>query len=147
MHLYRPGYILSGIIFLIAAYASYEYFKFSTTVTVIIVFISISNLYYAFSDPKEDLPESKFPPGYLFFKASKQFFISNDNLKNRRLLNKRGALYLANDNQLNSKNILQLANIYGMLHVSARQLMLDIRRSDYSLMRNLQMPARIETET
>ena len=39
-------------------------------------------------------------------KASKQFFISNDNLKNRRLLNKRGALYLANDNQLNSKNIL-----------------------------------------
>jgi D-arginine dehydrogenase len=39
-------------------------------------------------------------------KASRQFFISNDNLKNRRLLNKRGALYLANDNQLNSKNIL-----------------------------------------
>jgi hypothetical protein len=73
MHLYRPGYILSGIIFLIAAYASYEYFKFNTTVTVIIVFISISNLYYAFSDPKEDLPESKFPPGYLFFKSFQQF--------------------------------------------------------------------------
>ncbi|MDG1192235.1 MAG: hypothetical protein P8N03_00090 [Arenicellales bacterium] len=47
---------------------------------------------------------------------------------------------------IKSKNILQLANIYGMLHVSARQLMLDIRHSDYSLMRNLQMPARIETE-
>ena len=74
MLLYRPGYIVSGIIFLIAAYASYEYFKFSTTVTVIIVFISISNLYYAFTDPKEDLPKSKFPPGYLFFKASQQFF-------------------------------------------------------------------------
>ncbi|MDC0163853.1 hypothetical protein OAI74_00450 [Gammaproteobacteria bacterium] len=49
--------------------------------------------------------------------------------------------------QLNPENILQLADIYGMLHVSARQLMLDIRHSDYSLMRNLQMPARIETES
>ena len=76
MHLYRPGYIVSGIIFLIAAYASYEYFKFSTTVTVIIVFISISNLYYAFTDPKEDLPKSKFPPGYLFLKLQNNFLMN-----------------------------------------------------------------------
>ena len=73
MHLYRPGYILSGIIFLIAAYASYEYFKFSTTVTVIIAFISISNLYYAFSNPKDDLPKNKFPPGHLFIKSLQQY--------------------------------------------------------------------------
>jgi len=73
MRLHRPLYILSGIGILAIAYAGYDYFNFNTTITVIISFIGASNIYYAFSDPKEDLPESKFPPGYLFFKSFQQF--------------------------------------------------------------------------
>ena len=73
MRLHRPLYILSGIGILALAYAGYDYFNFNTTIIVIILFIGASNIYYAFSDPKEDMPESKFPPGYLFFKSFQQF--------------------------------------------------------------------------
>ena len=73
MKLYRPYYILSGAIILAIAYAGYEYFSFKTSIIVIIAIIGVSNLFYAFSDPKGDLPESKFPPGYLFFKSLQQY--------------------------------------------------------------------------
>jgi len=73
MKLYRPYYILSGIIILAIAYACYAYFSFKTLIIVIIAIIGASNLFYAFTDPKGDLPKSKFPPGYLFFKSFQQF--------------------------------------------------------------------------
>ena len=73
MKLYRPYYILSGAIILAIAYVGYEYFSFKTSIIVIIAIIGVSNLFYAFSDPKGDLPESKFPPGYLFFKSLQQY--------------------------------------------------------------------------
>ena len=73
MKLYRPYYILYGIIILAIAYAGYEYFSFKTSIIVIIAIIGACNLLYAFSDPKGDLPKSKFPTGYLFFKSFQQF--------------------------------------------------------------------------
>lgn len=39
----------------------------------ILIFLGIANIFYAFSDPKEDPPESKYPPGKIFYEASKQF--------------------------------------------------------------------------
>ena len=73
MKLYRPFYILSGTIILAIAYAGYEYFSFKTSIIVIIAIIGASNIFYAFSDPKGDLPKSKFPPGYFFFKSLQQY--------------------------------------------------------------------------
>ena len=73
MRLYRPYYILSGAIILAIAYAGYEYFSFKTSIIVIIAIIGVSNIFYAFSDPKGDLPESKFPPGHLFLKSLQQY--------------------------------------------------------------------------
>ena len=43
-------------------------------------------------------------------KASKNYFLQNNNINSRKLLNKRGALYVANHNQINSRN-----NLYNEL--------------------------------
>ena len=92
MRLYRPYYILSGAIILAIAYAGYEYFSFKTSIIVIIAIIGVSNLFYAFSDPKGDLPESKFPPGHLFLKSLQQYNAdskqANEDLKsaNKKIL-------------------------------------------------------------
>ena len=37
-------------------------------------------------------------------KASKNYFLEHSNSNDRKLLNKRGALYLANEKQINSRN-------------------------------------------
>ena len=88
MKLYRPSHILFGIIFIGIAYAGYAYYEFSTFVIVALAIIGASNLYYAFTDPQKDFPESKYPAGYssyLFFKASQQFF--KDANKDKELMN------------------------------------------------------------
>tara|TARA_B100001013_G_C24549931_1_gene418235 strand:+ start:242 stop:832 length:591 start_codon:yes stop_codon:yes gene_type:complete len=73
MKLYRPIYILSGIVILIISYYFFINYDLSNWLLVLIVFVGISNLIYAFSNPKNDLPESKFPPGYFFTQSIKQY--------------------------------------------------------------------------
>jgi hypothetical protein len=88
MKLYRPSHILFGLIFIGITYAGYAYYEFGTFVIIALAIIGASNLYYAFTDPQKDLPESKYPPGYssyLFFKASQQFF--KDANKDKELMN------------------------------------------------------------
>lgn len=73
MKLYRPSHILFGIIFFVGSYFAYSIYNASTILLVIIIFIGIANIFYAFSDPKEDPPKSKHPPGKIFYEASKQY--------------------------------------------------------------------------
>lgn len=73
MKLYRPSHILFGIIFFVGSYFAYSIYNASTIVLGIIIFIGIANIFYAFSDPKEDPPKSKYPPGKIYYEASKQF--------------------------------------------------------------------------
>ena len=73
MKIYRPSHILFGIIFFVGSYFAYSIYNASTVVLGIIIFIGIANIFYAFSDPKEDPPKSKYPPGKIYYEASKQF--------------------------------------------------------------------------
>jgi len=73
MKLYRPSHILFGIIFFVGSYFAYSIYNASAIVLGILIFIGIANIFYAFSDPKEDPPESKHTPGKIFYEASKQY--------------------------------------------------------------------------
>lgn len=73
MKLYRPSHILIGIIFFVGSYFAYSIYNASTIVLGILIFIGIANIFYAFSDPKEDPPKSKHTPGKIFYEASKQY--------------------------------------------------------------------------
>ena len=73
MKIYRPSHILFGIIFFVGSYFAYSIYNVSTIFLGILIFIGIANIIYAFSDPKNDLPESKHPYGKIFYEASKQF--------------------------------------------------------------------------
>ena len=73
MKIYRPSHILFGIIFFVGSYFAYSIYNVSTIFLGILIFIGIANIFYAFSDPKEDPPKSKHPPGKIFYEASKQF--------------------------------------------------------------------------
>lgn len=73
MKLYRPSHILFGIIFFVGSYFAYSIYNASAIVLGILIFIGIANIFYAFSDPKEDPPKSKHTPGKIFYEASKQY--------------------------------------------------------------------------
>ena len=73
MKIYRPSHILFGIIFFVGSYFAYSTYNASAIILGILVFLGIANIFYAFSDPKNDLPDSKYPPGKIFFEASKQY--------------------------------------------------------------------------
>jgi hypothetical protein len=73
MKIYRPLHILFGIIFFVGSYFAHSIYGSSTIVLGILIFIGVANIFYAFSDPKEDPPESKHPPGKIFYEASKQY--------------------------------------------------------------------------
>ena len=74
MKLHRPSHILFGIIFFVGSYFAYSVYNASSIVLGILIFLGIANIFYAFSDPKEDPPKSKHPPGKIFYEASKQYF-------------------------------------------------------------------------
>ena len=73
MKLYRPSHILFGIIFFVGSYFAYSIYNASAIVLGILIFIGIANIFYTFSDPKEDPPKSKHTPGKIFYEASKQY--------------------------------------------------------------------------
>lgn len=73
MKIYRPLNILFGILFCITPYFAYSIYNLSSIISGIIIFFGVSNIFYAFSNPKEDSPESKHSVGKIFYEASKKF--------------------------------------------------------------------------
>jgi uncharacterized protein (DUF486 family) len=69
MKIYRPSHILFGIIFFVGSYFAYSKYNLNLVVLGILILLGIANIYYALSDPKNDLPDSKYPPGKIFFEA------------------------------------------------------------------------------